>query len=120
MLSTFYGIHKDDFEFDLGGLNLKYFGSQGQQRLAVLALKLSEIEIFKKCKNTTPILLLDDVFSEIDEKKNNNLLKYLSKDLQVIITAVSLQNFNKETLSKAKIFKIDKGKIKIQRGDLYE
>lgn len=120
MLSTLYGIHKDDFEFILDGVNLKYFGSQGQQRLAVLTLKLSEIEIFKKWKNTTPILLLDDVFSEIDENKNNNLLKYLSKDLQVIITAVSLKNFNKGILSKAKIFKIDKGKIKIQRGDLYE
>lgn len=114
-LSTFYGIHKDDFEFYLGDSNLKLYGSQGQMRISVLTLKLSEIEIFKKWKNSTPILLLDDVFSEIDEIKNNNLLNYLSRDLQVIITAVSLNSFNKEILSKAKVFRIESGKIKLDR-----
>ena len=95
--------------------NLKLYGSQGQMRISVLTLKLSEIEIFKKWKNSTPILLLDDVFSEIDEIKNNNLLNYLSRDLQVIITAVSLNSFNKEILSKAKVFRIELGKIKLDR-----
>ena len=108
-------IHKDDFEFYLGDSNLKLYGSQGQMRISVLTLKLSEIEIFKKWKNSTPILLLDDVFSEIDEIKNNNLLNYLSRDLQVIITAVSLNSFNKEILSKAKVFRIESGKIKLDR-----
>ena len=114
-LSTFYGVHKDDFEFYLGDSNLKLYGSQGQMRISVLTLKLSEIEIFKKWKGSTPILLLDDVFSEIDEIKNNNLLNYLSRDLQVIITAVSLNSFNKEILSKAKVFRIESGKIKLDR-----
>ena len=114
-LSTFYGVHKDDFEFYLGDSNLKLYGSQGQMRISVLTLKLSEIEIFKKWKNSTPILLLDDVFSEIDEIKNNNLLNYLSRNLQVIITAVSLNSFNKEILSKAKVFRIESGKIKLDR-----
>ena len=114
-LSTFYGIHKDDFEFYLGDSNLKIYGSQGQMRISVLTLKLSEIEIFKKWKGSTPILLLDDVFSEIDEIKNNNLLNYLSRDLQVIITAVSLNSFNKEVLSNAKVFRIETGKIKLDR-----
>ena len=114
-LSTFYGIHKDDFEFYLGDSNLKLYGSQGQMRISVLTLKLSEIEIFKKWKGSTPILLLDDVFSEIDEIKNNNLLNYLSRDLQVIITAVSLNSFNKEILSNAKVFRIESGKIKLDR-----
>lgn len=114
-LSTFYGIHKDDFEFYLEDSNLKLYGSQGQMRISVLTLKLSEIEIFKKWKNSTPILLLDDVFSEIDEIKNNNLLNYLSRDLQVIITAVSLNSFNNEVLSKAKVFRIETGKIKLDR-----
>ena len=114
-LSTFYGIHKDDFEFYLGNSNLKLYGSQGQMRISVLTLKLSEIEIFKKWKETTPILLLDDVFSEIDEIKNNNLLNYLSRNMQVIITAVSLNSFNKEILSKSKVFRIDAGKLKIDR-----
>lgn len=120
LLSTLYGIHKDDFEFYLDDINLKNFGSQGQMRVSVLTLKLSEIEIFKNWKKTTPILLLDDVFSEIDEIKNNNLLKYLSKELQVIITAVSLNNFNEDILKLAKIFNIQNGKIKIQRGDINE
>ena len=115
LLSTFYGVHKDDFDFYLNDLNLKSYGSQGQQRISVLTLKLSEIEIFKKWKSSTPILLLDDVFSEIDEIKNNNLLNYLSRDLQVIITAVSLNNFSKNILSKAKVFRIDNGKIKIDK-----
>ena len=84
-------------------------------RISVLTLKLSEIEIFKKWKETTPILLLDDVFSEIDEIKNNNLLNYLNRDIQVIITAVSLNSFNKEILSKSKVFRIDAGKLKIDR-----
>lgn len=115
-LNSFYGVHKDDFEFILNGINLKQFGSQGQQRLAVLVLKLSELEIFKHI-DKIPILLLDDVFSEIDEEKCNKLLKYLSKDLQVIITAVSLHQFDKNIIKNAKIFKISEGKIKLQRGD---
>lgn len=114
-LSTFYGVHKDDFEFYLGDTNLKLYGSQGQMRISVLTLKLSEIEIFKKWKGNTPILLLDDVFSEIDEIKNNNLLNYLSRDMQVIITAVSLNSFNKEILSRSKVFRIEAGKLKIDR-----
>ena len=114
-LSTFYGVHKDDFEFYLGNTNLKLYGSQGQMRISVLTLKLSEIEIFKKWKETTPILLLDDVFSEIDEVKNNNLLSYLNRDIQAIITAVSLNSFSKEILAKSKVFRIDAGNIKIDR-----
>lgn len=113
--STYYGVHKDDFEFYLGNTNLKLYGSQGQMRISILTLKLSEIEIFKKWKNTTPILLLDDVFSEIDENKNNNLINYLSKDMQVIITTVSLNNINKDILNKSKVFKITNGKIIIDR-----
>ena len=115
ILSTFYGVHKDDFEIYLGNTNLKLYGSQGQMRISVLTLKLSEIEIFKKWKNSTPILLLDDVFSEIDEIKNNNLLSYLNRDIQVIITAVSLNSFSKEILAKSKVFRIDAGKLKIDR-----
>ena len=119
-MTTFYGVHKDDFEFYLGDINLKNFGSQGQQRLAILALKLSEIEIFKNWQNTFPILLLDDVFSEIDKDKSNKLMNYLNSKLQVIITTVSLENFDNKILSCAKIFNIENGKLKIQRGDFNE
>lgn len=118
--STYYGVHKDDFSFNLKGNDLKIFGSQGQKKVAVLTLKLSEIEILKKYKKTTPILLLDDVFSEIDSKKNNNLLKYINSNLQVIITAISLKNVDKYILKHAKIFNVNNGKVKIQRGDFNE
>lgn len=111
MSSTSMGPHKDDFEFYLNDKNLKLYGSQGQQRLAVLALKLSEVEIFKKYKNTTPILLLDDIFSELDINKRNNLLKYISKDIQTIITTTDLDNLDNLLIKKSKLFKIENGKI---------
>ena len=111
LCSTNFGPHKDDFEFYLNDNNLKLYGSQGQQRIAVLTLKLAEIEIFKKYKNNTPILLLDDVFSELDDKKKNNLLKYIVKDIQTIITTTDLNKLNKKLLKKSKIFKIDNGNV---------
>lgn len=111
LCSTSIGPHKDDIEFFLGDKNLKYYGSQGQQRIAVLALKLSEIEIFKKYKDTTPILLLDDIFSELDDKKKNNLLKYISKDIQTIITTTDLNNLDPKLIKKSKLFNINNGNI---------
>ena len=110
-LSTFYGIHKDDFEFYLGDKNLKYYGSQGQQRVGVLSLKLSEIEIFKKYRETSPILLLDDIFSELDDNKKNNLLKYISRDIQTIITTTDLTNLDEKLIKKSKLFNINNGNI---------
>ena len=110
--STTIGPHKDDIEFYLNDKNLKYYGSQGQQRVAVLSLKLSEIEIFKKYKETTPILLLDDIFSELDDNKKNNLLKYINKDIQTIITTTDLNNLDKKLIKKSKLFNINNGDIK--------
>ena len=111
LCSTSIGPHKDDIEFFLGDKNLKFFGSQGQQRVAVLALKLAEIEIFKKYKDTTPILLLDDIFSELDDKKKNNLLKYISKNIQTIITTTDLNNLDVKLIKKSKLFNINNGNI---------
>ena len=111
MCSTTLGPHKDDFEFMLGDKNLKYYGSQGQQRVGVLALKLSEIEIFKKYRETTPILLLDDIFSELDDNKKNNLLKYINRDIQTIITTTDLNNLDEKLIKKSKLFNINNGSI---------
>lgn len=111
MYTTTLGPHKDDFNFMLGENNLKFYGSQGQQRIAVLALKLSEIPIFKKYKETTPILLLDDVFSELSDDKKNNLMKYISKDIQTIITTTELSNLDSKLIKKSKLFKIENGKL---------
>lgn len=111
LATTTLGPHKDDFEFLLHDQNLKLYGSQGQQRIAVLALKLSEIAIFRKYKETTPILLLDDVFSELSDDKKNNLMKYIGKDIQTIITTTELNNLDAKLIKKSKLFKIEKGKL---------
>lgn len=109
--STIYGPHRDDLEFYLNDVNLKFYGSQGQQRIAVLTLKLSEIEVFRKYKDSTPILLLDDIFSEIDKSKRDNLLKYINKDIQTIITTTEIENIDEKFIKNAKLFQIDNGKI---------
>ncbi len=109
--TTLIGPHKDDLEFYLDENNLKNYGSQGQQRMAVISLKLGEIEIFKKYNDNTPILLLDDVFSELDEKKKNNLLKYINNDIQVIITTTDVKNISEKIIKKSKIIEIENGKI---------
>ncbi len=108
---TLYGPHRDDFSFYIDDNDLKFFGSQGQQKLAIIALKLSEINIFKNETNTNPILLLDDIFSEIDLEKKNKLLKYLNEDIQIIITTTDLKNINKKLVNNAKIFEINSGSI---------
>ena len=108
---TSIGPHKDDIEFYINDKNLKFYGSQGQQRVAVLALKLSEIEVFKKYKGTSPILLLDDIFSELDDSKKNNLLNYINKDIQTIITTTDLNNLDRKLVKKSKLFNIKNGDI---------
>lgn len=111
MKSTLYGPHKDDLEFYIGTRNIKNYGSQGQQRMAVLATKLAEIEVFKEVKSTYPILLLDDVFSELDDEKKNNLLEYLHLNLQTIITTTDLNNIDEDIKKSAKLIHIHNGKI---------
>lgn len=110
--TTLIGPHRDDFEFCIDLMNLKNYGSQGQQRMAVLAVKLSEIEIFKSYKKDSPILLLDDVFSELDENKKNNLLKYITDDIQTIITTTDLIDIDPTIKKSSKLIEIEKGTIK--------
>lgn len=110
--TTLFGPHKDDIEFYLNNYNLKLYGSQGQQRMAILSLKLAEIEIFKKYKNTLPILLLDDVFSELDDKKKDNLLNYINENIQTIITTTDINNINNDIVKKSNIIEIFNGNIK--------
>lgn len=109
--TTLIGPHHDDFDFVLNGISLKECGSQGQQRMAVLALKLSEIEIFKQTTGEYPILLLDDVFSELDEGKRNNLLHALPKGIQTILTTTDLTNLKEEILKTSKLVEIKQGQI---------
>ena len=108
---TLYGPHRDDFEFILNEENLKYFGSQGQQKTAIISFKLAEIPIFEEYCNTKPILLLDDIFSELDVKKINKLLKLISNDIQTIVTTTDLRRINKKYLEKSIIYEVNNGEI---------
>lgn len=109
--TTIYGPHRDNIGFYINLKNVKEYGSQGQQRMAILSCKLSEITIYKKYKNNEPIILLDDVFSELDDIKKNNLLKYLKNSHQIIITTTDLKKINKKLLGEANIYKIKEGKV---------
>ncbi|MCI8346375.1 MAG: DNA replication/repair protein RecF [Bacilli bacterium] len=108
---TLFGPHRDDFLFYFNNKDLKYFGSQGQQKIAILSFKLAEIEIFKNYNNTSPVLLLDDIFSELDISKRNKLLEYVSHDIQSIITTTDIKNIRKKYLIDAYIYEIKNGKI---------
>lgn len=104
---TSFGVHRDDYEFLQNGNNAKEYSSQGLQKLIVLAMKLSEVQIFVKKYEIYPILLLDDLFSELDEKNRNNIFKSLDKEIQIFITTTDLKNINKRIIERAKIFDLD-------------
>lgn len=112
MKSTSVGPHRDDICFMTDGLDIRKFGSQGQQRTAALSLKLSEIEIVKKVINDTPILLLDDVLSELDKHRQNYLLDSIC-DIQTLITCTGLDDFVNNRFSINKIMHVDKGHVDI-------
>ena len=108
---TNLGIHHDDFVFSLKGHNLKDFGSEGEKKNAIICFKLSLIEIFIKDKGIYPILILDDLFSCLDAKKINNILKKLNKNLQIFITTTDLKNINTKILNNCTVFNIKKEKV---------
>ena len=109
---TMYGPHRDDFSFNYNGMDLKNYGSQGQQKIAILCYKLSEIPIFKNISGFYPVLLLDDIFSELDIKKRNKLLKLINDiDIQSIITTTDLKNINKDNLNDSFIFEVKNANI---------
>ena len=108
---TFIGPNRDDFYFELDGKNLSIYGSQGQIRSAVIALKLAEVNLFSSLLSDSPILLLDDIFSELDIVKRNNILKYLNNDIQVIITTTDIENIDAKIREKANVYKIENGNI---------
>ena len=107
---TTIGPHRDDFSFMIGKLDIRRFGSQGQQRTAALSLKLSEIELVKKIAKDSPILLLDDVLSELDSNRQNYLLNSIG-DIQTIITCTGLDEFVNNRFEINKVFNVVEGTI---------
>jgi len=108
--TTLYGPQRDDYEIYLNTMNIKQFGSQGQQRTAVLSLKLSEIDIMKQETDENPVLLLDDVLSELDSKRQEYLFKNL-EGVQTFITSTDKSFFNESVKGGLKFFNVRKGKV---------
>ncbi len=116
---TTIGVHHDDYRFLLKKSNIKDYGSEGQQKNAIIAYKLSLIEVFHKQKGKIPILLLDDLFSELDIKKINNIIGLLKKRVQVFITTTELDKLNSKLIKDSKIFKITNGKVEVEQDETW-
>ena len=112
LCQTTVGPHRDDMLFSVDGVDIRKYGSQGQQRTSALSLKLSEISLVKKNINSTPVLLLDDVLSELAGNRQNYLLNSLS-DTQTIITCTGLDEFVKNRFQVDKVFHVVKGQVEV-------
>ena len=108
--TTLCGPHRDDISFYVNGIDIRRFGSQGQQRTAALSLKLSELELVRLLIRDEPILLLDDVLSELDGNRQNHLLAAL-KGIQTVITCTGLDDFVNNRFKIDKIFKVIDGTV---------
>ena len=104
------GPHRDDFAFLVNDIDIRKYGSQGQQRTAALSLKLAEIELVKQVTKDNPILLLDDVLSELDSNRQNYLLNSIG-GIQTIITCTGLDEFVNNRFEINKVFKVVNGTI---------
>ncbi len=109
---SLYGIHHDDLIFYLDNKNIAEWGSNGQQKNAIFSFKLAEIEVIKKEKNTSPILILDDLFSAIDNEKIKNIVNILDNNIQTFITSTDLNKISKKIVNNARIFNIKNEEIK--------
>ena len=109
--TTSLGPHRDDFEVLLDGVNLTTFGSQGQQRLATLALKFAARDHIRGETGEDPILLFDDVMSELDERRRDFLSGYFLESTQAVITTTNLEYFDAEVLGRARVIRISGGAV---------
>jgi DNA replication and repair protein RecF len=110
LCQTSVGPHRDDLLFSIGDVDIRKYGSQGQQRTSALSLKLSEIELVKKSIQDTPVLLLDDVLSELDSNRQNYLLNNIC-DTQTIITCTGLDEFVRNRFQINRVFEVIRGQV---------
>lgn len=103
---TLIGPHRDHIDLFINGMNSSIFASQGQQRSIVLAWKLAEAQTIEDMTGQLPILLLDDVMSELDEVRRQSLVNFLSDEIQTFITTANINYFDEEILSRANVIKI--------------
>jgi len=113
---TVVGPHRDDLAFMTGEIDIKELGSRGQQRSAILAIKLAEIEFMLHRIGERPVLLLDDVLSELDPQRRELLQAVIADHDQVLITTTELRPFNTSFLAAAEIFDISKGSVRLRTG----
>lgn len=108
---TLVGPHRDDLQFLVNGYDVQTYGSQGQQRTTALSLKLAEIELIKQETKEAPILLLDDVLSELDDYRQTHLLNTIQGEVQTFVTTTSVEGINHDTIQQAKMFHVKQGTI---------
>ena len=105
-MTTTVGVHRDDIAITIDGKEARTFASQGQQRSAVLSLKLAQLELAGAESGEAPILMLDDVMSELDEQRRRALVKFVSGDIQTFITTANLAYFDEDLLAAARVVRL--------------
>jgi DNA replication and repair protein RecF len=110
--NTLYGPHRDDLRFLANGRDLRLYGSRGQQRSAALALKLAEVQVMTTATGAAPLLLLDDVMSELDAQRRATLLAALEGIDQAIVTTTDWDDFTPEFRSRAQLLQVDAGIVR--------
>lgn len=112
--TTLSGPHRDDVRFYVNEKNVQTYGSQGQQRTTALSVKLAEIELMKEMTGEYPVLLLDDVLSELDDDRQTHLLRSIQDRVQTFLTTTSLDGVKKELLHDPRIFTVRDGQIEME------
>lgn len=109
--TTLIGPHRDDLSFEVNGRDVQVYGSQGQQRTTALSVKLAELELISNEVGEYPILLLDDVLSELDDYRQSHLLHTIQGKVQTFVSTTSVDGIHHETLDQAEIFRVTNGKV---------
>ena len=109
--TTLTGPHRDDLEFSIDGKNAHDYASQGQQRTIALSMKLAEVDVVHQLTDEYPVLLLDDVMSELDHSRQNRVLSYIHGKTQTFITTTDLEGISWEIINTPKVFQISNGVI---------
>ncbi|MDF7637833.1 DNA replication/repair protein RecF [Lactobacillus sp. ESL0791] len=115
--TTLSGPHRDDLAFMLDGKNAHLYGSQGQQRTIALSVKLAEIQLVHQLTDEYPLLLLDDVMSELDHSRQSALLNYIHGKTQTFITTTDLAGISWEIIKAPRVYRIQSGNISLEKGE---
>ena len=108
---THFGIHLDDFVFYFTDQLARDYLSEGEQKNAIIAFKIAEVELYKNQTGTMPILILDDLFSELDKEKITKIIKFFKKNMQIFITTTDLNNIDEKILLNSKVFKLKTARV---------